>query len=652
MTDLTLNLLGRFEVFDDPSSQPINFPRRKAAALLAYLAMPAGRKKSREEIADLFWGYTGDSGARNSLRQTLLVIRRVLPNFRGLESTPHSLLLLPSHVSTDVSEFERNAGEGTLTALERAAKIYSGDFLGGFDVREDPFERWKTQEVARLRDIGLSVFERLMFEYMRLDRHAYAIQIAIRSLAVDPLHEVAHQTLMKSYAALGRNGLASRQYGDFRKSLELELGVKPNAETERVYALVSREPNGALRSAEKFISAPPIIPNISTGPVVAVLPFEYAGTNSEALSGSLTSKLIAVLAKTLPLTIVDHHSISAAVARNTQTADLANLFGARYAVEGSIRYWNKCWRADFGLVDVPTKRHLCSGSCELEDTGLFRLVDQIAMRIVAKIAFQIEATERSRAAIGASGSLGSWEKLNRGMALLDRMSHADIIPAQHCIVDAIAMEPNNARSLAGLSQAVLQEGLCLVGRDRSETHPESLDLALRAYALDRNDPFINWTLGKSYQRAECFSLALDSFRRALKISPENPEICATTGNLLAFMGRPEEGLPMLVSSFSSTDIYLVNVGRCYLQMGNYEKAREWSERTIRLQPNNSWAYVVMGSALGHLDRPDEALSVLQQCESIHPGRVDAEFSVQPTQYANPNVQDHILDGLQVAGWQP
>jgi len=310
------------------------------------------------------------------------------------------------------------------------------------------------------------------------------------------------------------------------------------------------------------------------------------------------------------------------------------------------------WRVDFSLIDVVTGRHIYNGASNYTNIDFFRLTEKIALKIATKAAFQIETAERTRAVIGDKKSLDAWGSFNRGMALLDLFSIKQIIPAQNAFIQAIEIEPNNARAIAGLSQSVLQEGICLVGRTRDETYAISNDLAKQAYFLDHNDPFVNWTLGKSYQRMERLDLAGDALQRAIDIIPENPEICAAMGNLLAYMGMPEKGIPMIAHSVKYTETSLVILARSFLQTGNYEKARDWANRTIQIQPDNSWAYFILGSALGQLDCPTESFAALAECERVHPGRVEAEFLIQPTQYKNPHEQDHILDGVLKAGWRP
>ena len=56
---------------------PVHIPRRKALALLAYLAV-TGQSHSRDWLATLLWPQNDQSSARAELRRTLSVLNRTL----------------------------------------------------------------------------------------------------------------------------------------------------------------------------------------------------------------------------------------------------------------------------------------------------------------------------------------------------------------------------------------------------------------------------------------------------------------------------------------------------------------------------------------------------------------------------------------------
>lgn len=645
-------MLGGLEVIDSQSNIPLTFPRKKSAALLAYLASSMGRQTPREEIADLFWGHTGDAGARNNLRQTLYTIHKMLPDFNGFETTSHSLLLLPEHVTVDVVEFERAANDATLSDLERTASLYAGHFLQGFSLRENAFEQWRAGEAARLGDVGLSVFERLTAIYLAADRQTDAIKTANRTLSIDPLHEGAHQTLIRVYLAQGRKGLARLQYETCRDLLARELGISPSGETERIYSTVLRSNNVNRAPQDGALRAPIIIHNFHTAPTIAVLPFDCSAVGASMLAETLTPKLIAVLAAALPLTIIDNRSISLAAAQKNSTAELANSFGARYAVEGSIRSWSNRWRSDFSLVDVLTGRHLCTGSCESADADLFQRTDTLAWQIGAKVTTQIETSERKNAAGGHTGSTDAWQNYNRGLALLDRGWYTDIEPARLAFFRAVEIEPFNARALSGLAYGVLKGAMYRMVDNCDDAFEEAHELAFKAYALDHSDPYVNLVLGQTAMWTERFELAHKSLQQALDILPDHPEVCRWMGNFLGKMGLPEKGIPFVERGPDDSNARASVLARCYLQLGNHEMALDWSKRAVQISPHSAWARFTLASALGYLDRPEEAFAALLKCEDLHPGRVVAEFMASPNQYQDPREQDKILAGVLKSGWQP
>ena len=52
------------------------FARKKAEALLAFLALHPGQMHARDKLAALLWGDVSDERARHSLRQVLLTLRQ------------------------------------------------------------------------------------------------------------------------------------------------------------------------------------------------------------------------------------------------------------------------------------------------------------------------------------------------------------------------------------------------------------------------------------------------------------------------------------------------------------------------------------------------------------------------------------------------
>ena len=211
MTPLQLTLLGGFQARIG-SGPALSLPTRKAQALLAYLALPAGRAHPRDKLATLLWGDSAEGPARNSLRQALFALRRVLPA-GGVRVEGDVIALDPAAVDVDVAAFERGVAEGTPAALAAAAQLYQGDLLAGLSVEGAAgFEEWLLGERERLRELALEGLAKLLAQQRAAGAAEAAIQTGLHLLGLDPLQEPVHRALMRLYAAAGRRGRALRQY--------------------------------------------------------------------------------------------------------------------------------------------------------------------------------------------------------------------------------------------------------------------------------------------------------------------------------------------------------------------------------------------------------------------------------------------------------
>jgi len=251
MVRLCMTLLGGLQArLDD--GRAVALPTRKAQALLAYLALPLGRAHPRDKLAALLWGGIREESARASLRQALFSIRKALgESDSALRQEGDSLALDPDNVEVDAARFERAVKEGTPEALARAIELYRGDLLAGFVVDEAPFEEWVLGERERLRELALEALARLLAHQRKTGATEPAILTALRLLAIDPLQEPVHRTLMRLYMEAGRRGTALRQYQQCVSALSHELGVEPEAETKALYEEILRQRATRAEPAER-----------------------------------------------------------------------------------------------------------------------------------------------------------------------------------------------------------------------------------------------------------------------------------------------------------------------------------------------------------------------------------------------------------------
>jgi DNA-binding SARP family transcriptional activator/predicted ATPase len=240
---LSLRLLGPTEVAID--GQPVRFARRKALALLAYLAV-ARRPHAREALATLIAGDVADEQAAKQLRNALNDLRDHVGDWLTISRQTVAFDTTRPHW-LDVDAFRDGLAaaraEGDPSALEEAVGLYRGEFLEGLVVRDAPdIDDWLTAERDRLRAQFVAALQEIAEGYARHGDLTAGIAAGRRLLAVEPWREEAHQLLMRLFARAGQRQAALAQYETCRRVLRAELGVEPEAETAALAARLAAEP--------------------------------------------------------------------------------------------------------------------------------------------------------------------------------------------------------------------------------------------------------------------------------------------------------------------------------------------------------------------------------------------------------------------------
>jgi predicted ATPase/DNA-binding SARP family transcriptional activator len=267
MSRLALYLLGPPRIALD--DQPIHLDRRKAVALLAYLAV-TGHEQGRDALATLLWPELDQQRARAGLRRTLVTLRNALGE-GWLQSDRETVHLNPdADLWLDVAQFRQKLDQcqthnhppdepcaDCLSLLSEAVGLYQDDFLAGFTLRDSlAFDEWQFFETEALRQALASALTRLAQGYAARAEYDAAIPYARRWVTLDLLHEPAQRELMTLYARAGQASAALRQYQVYEDTLAEELGTSPSGKIQMLYERVR-----AGGEIEPALAAPSAIPN-------------------------------------------------------------------------------------------------------------------------------------------------------------------------------------------------------------------------------------------------------------------------------------------------------------------------------------------------------------------------------------------------------
>jgi ABC-type oligopeptide transport system substrate-binding subunit/DNA-binding SARP family transcriptional activator len=263
MPSLRLAFLGSPRVEVD--GRPVEVTSRKALGLLAYLAV-TGQPHTREHLAALFWPEADTEHARGALRKVLAALRAAIGEAwiaaegdtlglrlaergqgagagdRGAESTFEAVELDVARFRAEIAAARAHAHAANVPCpecqarLTAAADLYRGDLLAGFTLPDCPaFDEWLFFEAEGLRRDLADALQRLVASHATGGELELAIAAARRWLALDPLHEPAHRSLMRLFALAGQRTAALRQYEECSRILAAELAAQPSPETRTLH---------------------------------------------------------------------------------------------------------------------------------------------------------------------------------------------------------------------------------------------------------------------------------------------------------------------------------------------------------------------------------------------------------------------------------
>ncbi|WP_219470792.1 AfsR/SARP family transcriptional regulator, partial [Nonomuraea rhizosphaerae] len=258
MPDVEFKILGTFEVLFD--GVPRAVPAAKLRVLLASLLVDANQVVPFETLTERLWGERPPDGARNTLQNYVLRVRRLLG--AGLVLTrPHGYLIELADGALDLHRFDllvRRAGTAaTADALVRARdllaealRLWRGRALS--DVPSDVLRR---DVVPALEERRLEAL-RLRIEHdLALGGHADVLGELAALTAAHPLRERFWAQRMLALHRADRRGESLECYRTVTGLLAAELGVDPGQELRTLHhRLLTADP--ALASAGGYDRGP------------------------------------------------------------------------------------------------------------------------------------------------------------------------------------------------------------------------------------------------------------------------------------------------------------------------------------------------------------------------------------------------------------
>lgn len=302
-----------------------------------------------------------------------------------------------------------------------------------------------------------------------------------------------------------------------------------------------------LESDSKSVPAHPqgtATPSVARKPSIAVLPLVNMSGDPEQefFADGLTEDIITELSRFHDLLVISRNSTFVYKGKAVKVQDVAKEFAVDYVLEGSVRKAGGRIRVTVQLIDAEADRHVWAERYDRELADIFAIQDEMTRAIVATLPGRVEAAAHDRVKRKPTDNMAAYECVLAAKILHHRSAREDNAEAQRLLERAIALDPNYAHAHAWRACVLGQTWVYNWCDDRDATFEQvaaELEIALK---LDDNDSDVHRILAALNLNRDDHDKATFHQERALALNPNYDLVVVQQGELLTWLGRPEEGI--------------------------------------------------------------------------------------------------------------
>src|SRR5262245_60237286 len=348
---------------------------------------------------------------------------------------------------------------------------------------------------------------------------------------------------LQELAEPGGIGVSAKVHAEVARKLELayedlgERALKNIAERVRVFHVGSGHP--AARERHQ-----PTTPTLPAKPSIVVLPFVNMSGDAEQefFADGLTEDILTELSRFRDLFVISRNSSFKSKSNAMNVQQVAGRLGVQYVVEASVRKAGNRVRVSAQLIDAEIDRHVWAERYARQLDDIFAIQDEVTPAIAATLPGRVEAATRDRAVHKPTANMAAYECVLAGKTLHHRSNRADNAEALRLIERAIGLDPKYAHAHAWRACVLGQAWTYGWRTDREATWNEVVGSLQTALSLDQNDSDVHRILAAVNVASDDLDKAMYHQERALNLNPNDDLIVVQQGEILTWLGRPEEGI--------------------------------------------------------------------------------------------------------------
>lgn len=399
------------------------------------------------------------------------------------------------------------------------------------------------------------------------------------------------------------------------------------------------------------------LPDIRGKPRIAVLPFDNLSSDPEQeyFSDGVTEDIITALSRHRSFLVIARSSTFALKEHGGDLRRIGRDLGASYVIQGSVRRIGARIRVTVQLVETEGGQHIWAEQYDRELQEMFKLQDEIASTVAARIEPEIGNVERVLASKKPPQAFDAWDSFRIGTKHFYKSTAGDNREAQHLFHRAIDLDPSLAEAYGFLSYSIVLSMVYFDADPDDALLDEAVAIARQGVALDERDALMRFMYGRALLARKSYDEALGELEIAAELNPNLAIVYCGLGDSLAYEGRIGEAIPYFQRAIDLSPhdpmrwAFYSYRALAHLFAQEFELAEEWAHKATRVPNCHYWGFSHRVAALGHLRRSDELQAALTGLRRINPDFTCKIAQKRLFYIKSANQIALYLDGLRQAG---
>jgi TolB-like protein len=391
---------------------------------------------------------------------------------------------------------------------------------------------------------------------------------------------------------------------------------------------------------------------------LVVLPFANLGSDPEQeyFADGVTDSLTTDLSRIRGAFVIARNTAFTFKGKPIDVRAVGRELNVRYALEGSVQRNGDRMRVNVQLVDAQCGAHLWAERFDKPIADYFDMQDEIVARLANQLAVELMGSEARRSERAPTPD--SFDLFLQGASWFHKgPTFENLAVAQSFFERALALDPDNVEALVKMSMVDFQYAEFLFSDDRAARLAAAEKASIKALRLAPEHARAHLSLGPVLCVTNRAEAGIAECERALAIDPNLAAAHGAIGAFKAHIGRDEETEAHVREALrvsprdGSVFLWLMFVGGANVNLGRYEEAIVWLNRSIEANRNNPLCHFHLAGTYALLGRLEEARAAARTGLALNPGFTVAQFRASPSSDNARYIAAHELfaEALHAAG---